>query len=189
MEHILITSFEPFNNETTNSSLEVLRLIDRDYLIKEILPLSFIDAKNIMEELIVKYKPRFIINLGQYNGDMLRIEKFAHNYQRSLTPDNSGFIIKKGNVYDNKDICLETIIDVETLCEYGFNQGIKSEISLSCGSFVDNTVYYTSLLNNRRKALFINVPQEINEKNNLDKIAFEIATFVDFLHSRILKRW
>ena len=36
MEHILITSFEPFNNETTNSSLEVLRLIDRDYLIKEI---------------------------------------------------------------------------------------------------------------------------------------------------------
>jgi len=195
MERILLTAFEPFNKLQTNSSLEVLNKINRPYLIKEVLPVSYNDAKIMIKKLIEKYHPRFIINLGQAGGESkLRIEKFAMNYTRSNVSDNLGITKNVGRVFDGDfPLALETVINIESLIDEANSKNIDCYLSLSAGGFICNTVYYTSLLLNQRRALFIHLPyfsgQEVKDKTvDLSIIVKNTEFFIDNLYSKIEKR-
>jgi len=194
MDNILITAFEPFNGKEQNSSFEVLNRLNRSFLIKEILPVSYEKSKKIMKELIDKYHPKLIINLGEASGEKkLRFEKYAHNYQRSSIEDNDGVVINKGIVVKDGPICLETVLDIEGLVDNLNEHNIPAYISLSAGSYICNTTYYTSLYENKNRAIFIHLPNYIGQFENaygleLNDMVDYLAYFVDKVHSRMIRR-
>lgn len=161
---ILLTAFEPFDNLNTNSSLEVLKKIELENVIKEVLPVSYTRVKTKMKELVDKHNPDFIINLGQAGGETrLRIEKFALNYTRASIADNDGLLKKKGEVFEKTPLALTTSLDIESIVELANQNNIDSYISLSAGGYICNSCYYSSLYLNNCDALFVHLPYLTNQ--------------------------
>lgn len=76
---LLIYGFEPFGQNRTNISQEVVnRLPDRQDVVKVILPVRFNDS--VIFGIVKKSRPDYILGLGQYpSGEKIRIEKLAKN--------------------------------------------------------------------------------------------------------------
>ncbi len=156
---ILLTAFEPFDNLDTNSSLEVLKNINLDYVVKEVLPVSYERVKVKLKEATDRHHPDFIINLGQAGGEkMLRIEKFALNYTRASIADNDNDLRKKGLVFEDGPLALTSNLSIEDILDKAKEDNVESYISLSAGGYICNSCYYTSLYLNDGNALFIHLP-------------------------------
>lgn len=172
---ILLTAFEPFDNLNTNSSLEVLKQINIDNVVKEVLPVSYNHVKIKIKELIEKHHPDFIINLGQAGGETkLRIEKFALNYTRASIPDNDGTLKIKGEVFEGAPLALTTTLDIESIVDDAKNDQIDSYISLSAGGYICNSCYFSSLYLNNGNALFIHLPYLLNQVEGKNGVEVEI---------------
>ena len=75
---ILVTSFAPFNNRSTNTSNEVMNLLTSE-VDKITLPVSYEKAPMIIDQAINDYHPDFILALGEANRTItVEIEKYAH---------------------------------------------------------------------------------------------------------------
>lgn len=172
---ILLTAFEPFDNLNTNSSLEVLKQINIDNVVKEVLPVSYNQVKIKIKELIKKHHPDFIINLGQAGGETkLRIEKFALNYTRANIPDNDGILKTKGEVFESAPLALTTSHDIESIVDDANIDKIDSYISLSAGGYICNSCYFSSLHLNNGNALFIHLPYLSNQVEGKNGVELEI---------------
>lgn len=187
---ILLTAFEPFDGLGSNSSLETMKLIECENIIKLTLPVTYKGAREILISKIKEYKPDFIISLGQAGGDSkIRLEKFGLNYTRGRIPDNDGVLLKTGRVSEEGALAYTTSIDVETLTDL-INDTIPSYLSLSAGGYICNTVYYTALECNNNNSLFIHLPYYTNQGDTLTpnmslfdmKRAVEIA--IEFITNR-----
>ena len=90
---ILITAFEPFNNDTVNPSEEILKNIDG---CKVMLPVSYNRVEEVLDDAICKYNPDFILSLG-YAGSRseISIEKCAYNLMKASIKDNYGTLLDK----------------------------------------------------------------------------------------------
>jgi pyroglutamyl-peptidase len=190
---ILLTAFEPFDNLPTNSSLEVLKRINIDNVIKAELPVSYERVKIKLKELVDEYHPDFIINLGQAGGETkLRIEKFALNYTRATIADNDSDLRLKGEVFKGEELAKTTILDIEELVRISNLDNHECYISLSAGGYICNTTYYTSLYLNNNKALFIHLPYftgQIENKNtvSLDKMVEDTTYFAQKVIEEVSK--
>lgn len=172
---ILLTAFEPFDNLNTNSSLEVLKQINIDNVVKEVLPVSYNQVKIKIKELIKKHHPDFIINLGQAGGEAkLRIEKFALNYTRASIPDNDGILKTKGEVFVGAPLALTTSLSLESIVDDAKIDQIDSYISLSAGGYICNSCYFSSLHLNNGNALFIHLPYLSNQVEGKNGVELEI---------------
>lgn len=172
---ILLTAFEPFDNLNTNSSLEVLKQINIDNVVKEVLPVSYNQVKIKIKELIKKHHPDFIINLGQAGGETkLRIEKFALNYTRASIPDNEGILKTKGEVFEGAPLALTTSLSLESIVDDANIDKIDSYISLSAGGYICNSCYFSSLHLNNGNALFIHLPYLSNQVEGKNGVELEI---------------
>lgn len=172
---ILLTAFEPFDNLNTNSSLEVLKQINIDNVVKEVLPVSYNQVKIKIKELIKKHHPDFIINLGQAGGETkLRIEKFALNYTRASIPDNDGILKTKGEVFVGAPLALTTSLSLESIVDDAKIDQIDSYISLSAGGYICNSCYFSSLHLNNGNALFIHLPYLSNQVEGKNGVELEI---------------
>lgn len=172
---ILLTAFEPFDNLNTNSSLEVLKQINIDNVVKEALPVSYNQVKIKIKELIENHHPDFIINLGQAGGETkLRIEKFAINYTRASIPDNDGILKTKGEVFEGAPLALTSTLDLESIVDEANIDHIDSYISLSAGGYICNSCYFSSLYLNNGNALFIHLPYLLNQVDGKNGVELEI---------------
>ncbi len=190
---ILLTAFEPFDNLNTNSSLEVLKHINIDNVVKEVLPVSYNQVKIKIKELIAKHHPDFIINLGQAGGETkLRIEKFALNYTRASIPDNDGILKTKGLVFESAPLALTTTLDLESIVDDAKKDQIDSYISLSAGGYICNSCYFSSLYLNNGAALFIHLPYLLNQVDGKNGVELEILVknttyFIEKIIEKIMK--
>ncbi len=190
---ILLTAFEPFNNLNTNSSLEVLKNINIDNVVKEVLPVSYTRVKTKIKELIDKHHPDFIINLGQAGGETrLRIEKFALNYTRASIADNDGLLRKSGEVFENGVLALTSKLDIESIVEEANKDSIDSYISLSAGGYICNSCYYSSLYLNNENALFIHLPFLSNQVEgkpgvDLDTLVKNTTYYIEKIIEKLMK--
>src|SRR5690554_756725 len=110
MKKILITAFEPFDNQKENSSLEVIKSLGLNY---KVLPVLY--QKEIYEKLLLEEKPDILLLCGQAGGrDSITIEQVAINMQYSKTKDNNG-VIKLGEkiIEEGKDAYFATIPSLE----------------------------------------------------------------------------
>ena len=69
---ILITGFEPFDNEPINPAWEAVKLlpdcIDGHEVVKKMLPCVFVKAGDVLDSYIEEVQPDFVFCIGQAGG-------------------------------------------------------------------------------------------------------------------------
>ncbi|MBO4929342.1 MAG: pyroglutamyl-peptidase I, partial [Clostridia bacterium] len=92
---ILITAFEPFQQETTNATMAALSLLpDRlcgVTLEKRVIPVVFGEAIDAVTKLVDDLQPDAVVCLGQASGRAdITPERVAINVMDARIPDNAG---------------------------------------------------------------------------------------------------
>ena len=166
MKKILITGFEPFGDESINSSWEaVLRLADRigEFdVVRLLLPVSFKDVANTVIKVANEIAPDIILCIGQAGGRCaITPELVAINLRYASIPDNCGYMPKDEQVIlGGKEACFSTI-PARHIAEAISAAGISSTLSYSAGAYVCNDVFYTLLSHfegSKTSVGFIHVP-------------------------------
>lgn len=167
-KRILLTGFLPFGGETINPAQEIVETIKIDRsdveLHKAILPVSFLQSKKILEELLTEIKPDAVLSLGQSGGcSEIKIERFSINLNDTCKPDNDGDIPFERKIYADGANAYFASIPVKKIVSNIRENGIPSILSNSAGLYVCNNVMYTALhfIESHKlssKAGFIHVP-------------------------------
>ena len=170
---ILITAFEPFDNNETNYSLEVLNKIKlREEIKKIILPVEYYESFNELKKIIEEENPLVIILLGEARSyDKVSFEVIGIN-EVSLKPDNKGFIPRDTKLVLNEVDGLFSSLDFNLFESSFLEVNTKINRSYSAGTYVCNALLYQTLLYLREnkkttKCGFIHIPdllkQDLNE--------------------------
>lgn len=169
MARVLVTGFEPFSNNSTNISGDLVKTLGkdlivgdpwseiRDYELKdievkldtEILSVDEYGAKLTSEMLSFGGQWDAIIHLGLCQSCQIpRIELMAHKIIDMKIKDNSGRQLRQHSIgsIDHKSTVNSNLI-------FTNNATINAEISFDAGKFVCNETYYNTL-------------SKINEVNN-----------------------
>ena len=130
---ILVTFFEPFAGNSLNSSCEVAKLlpdsIDGSLIVKEMLPVNFMSAGEMLRSLIELHSPDVVLSLGQspkYAG--LSIERVALNLMDSVKPDNDGFVPANEPIHSDGDTAYMTTFPVRLLADACNRKGIAAKV-------------------------------------------------------------
>lgn len=154
---ILITGFEPFNNNQINPSMLVLEKLKNKYNTC-LLPVSYKNTPLILANKIDEIKPDLIILLGLAdNRTNISLELIGINYIGANIPDNDNLLIKGQIYHPNLPDGLITNIDINNLITILENNNIKANLSLSAGTYLCNLAYFTAL-NYTKNSLFIHLP-------------------------------
>lgn len=165
---ILLTGFVPFGGETVNPAqliVEALELQRPDVdLHKAILPVSFLQSKKIMEDLITEIEPDAILSIGQSGGcSEVKVERFAINLNDATKSDNDGDTPFERKIYEDGENVYFASIPTKEIVRNIREMGIPALLSNSAGLYVCNNVMYTALhciKSYQRSAMagFIHVP-------------------------------
>jgi pyroglutamyl-peptidase len=144
---ILISAFEPFNNEKINASLESVRLIKSNIsnfkIEKIILPVVFGKAIKILDKKIEESNPDIVISTGEAGGRAkISIERVAINVNDALIKDNEGNKPKDEKVFKDGKNAYFSLLPVKKILKELIRNSIPAYISNSAGTFVCNNVMY-----------------------------------------------
>lgn len=171
MKKLLVTCFEPFGGEDTNSSMIVTERLSPPEgweLHRIILPVVFsLGARKVMEEA-GKFRPDVILLTGQAGSrSYVSVEAMGRNIRNASIPDNSGNMPVNEKIAPGGDEAVATGVDAEAVVEEIRKHGISSRLSTDAGSFVCNDVYYSVLKYLRSTGadiLFVHLPYVYDEK-------------------------
>lgn len=168
---VLLTAFKPFNNETSNFSIDVLNKINNpDKIILDVV------YNKCYEDLTSEFNLDefdFIIALGEArNRKEIMVELTAKNICNAKIEDNNKNLLINTPIKENEIDQLHTKVDTNKF---------KDLISFSndAGTFVCNNLYYHLLYNYPTKSLFIHIPYSNND--DLIKHALKIEQIIKLL--------
>lgn len=181
MNKVIVTAFEPFGIIPTNSSLEILKVLPKDYQ-KVVLPVSYHKCDTLLKNLLLEQKPDYLLLLGQaQNRRTISLEQGAINLINTPTRDNDGnfylnqFIKEEGHAgYFN------TIQASELVEKLASTYPIS--LSYSAGVYVCNYAFYLALYYVNKfklptKVGFIHFPLYHHQTED-DSLALELDTMV-----------
>lgn len=162
MQNILLTGFDPFDEEDINPASEIIRELSeeeiKNYKMNTVeVPTERYRSVKIIEQKIDELNPEIIISLGQAGGrTAISIERIAINIDDYRIEDNNGNqpIDEKINL-DGPAAYFSTLPVKAIVKELHYN-GVPAEISNTAGTFVCNHVMYGVLDYVKRKGLNIN---------------------------------
>ena len=117
----LITGFEPFGGDSTNSSQETVKAVSCDgvddvEVVTGILPVSFKRVEEAISGLIEEADPDVVIMLGQSGkSDCIKIERVALNLMDSSKGDNDGYSPDEEAICPDAPIAYFTKMPVKAL--------------------------------------------------------------------------
>lgn len=151
MKRLLLTGFEPFGGFNTNPSDIIAQefngeTINSIQVIGATILLRYKEIQGQITDLINKYKPDFIINMGQATRPAISIEKVAINladasrvaYNCGSKPDEESLIPEGPDGYFST-------LPVKKLVKYLEKNNIPSYVSHSAGTFGCNQIMYYTL--------------------------------------------
>lgn len=146
----LITGFEPFGQETVNSSWEAVKVLPKKIesakVIKECLPVSFKGAVEKLEQLIELHHPDVVLNVGQSAGRYeINVERIAINMADSKKGDNDNYCPKEYKIHTDAPNAYFSNLPVSKLVEAIQNAGIPAVVSNSAGLYVCNSVFFSAM--------------------------------------------
>ena len=161
---ILLTGFEPFGGAATNSSWQaVRRLSGIPGLVTAELPVEFGRSTDVLGALIAEHQPAVVIAVGVAAGrSSVTPERVAINLEDARIPDNAGGQPRERAIVAGGPAGLFSALPVARIAGAILAAGIPSEVSLSAGTYVCNSVMY-SLLSDLDDGViggFIHVPAE-----------------------------
>lgn len=181
---ILITGFEPFGGESLNPSQILLEKLQRDSAFLgradfALLPVSFVDAKPKLEEILLHNTYNRVFLLGQAGGRAtVCLEQVALNWMGGVR-DEAGYLPEDGAIEALAPAAYISDLPLRALAEKLKGEGFPVSVSLTAGAFLCNFVYFTAcqILEKQgrgARALFVHVPylpeqvQAKPEKASLD---------------------
>lgn len=159
---ILLTGFEPFGQLKENPSQIVAEALgDKEwdnakshYLI---LPVEFMAAKKKIADFYQKNGvPDIILHFGVAKSrNTLTLERFAVNMMDTENGDNIGYFPDEFPVITNAPLAYRTTIPCKRIMQHLRCNGYEAKLSNSAGTYVCNTVLFTSLhfLSNNRTGI------------------------------------
>ena len=166
MKKLLITGFEPFDNEKINPSfIAVESLGDQigDYSVSKLrLPVVFGLAAEKVLAAAEDLKPDVILCIGQAGGrDAITPEAVAINLRHGRIPDNSGYKPNDEPIIEGGCAAYFSTLPVRKIAESIEREGIAARVSYSAGVYVCNDLLYLLLRNfenTKTRVGFIHVP-------------------------------
>ena len=168
MQTVLLTGFEPFDNDLVNPSWEAARELDGVQvsegvqIVARCLPCAFATAGEYLAQLISELKPAMVIATGLAPGrSEISIERVAININDARIPDNLGQQpIDTAVVVDGPAAYFSTL-PIKAIVKALRDAGFAAAVSQTAGTFVCNQVFY--LLQHRLagagvRSGFIHVP-------------------------------
>jgi 8-oxo-dGTP diphosphatase len=147
---ILVTGFTAFSTHDGNISQSIMEEISNsglDGLDVETMLLTVDEAgsKAVARELLAGAEYRAIIHLGFSDGsERIRLERYGRNENRMTVPDNSGRLVKRGEILNNAPERIQTNAPVHVLDEE-FGNDVNVIWSEDAGGYVCNETYFRTL--------------------------------------------
>ena len=145
---LLVTGFEPFGGEETNSSELVARALHGQVIggltvVSVVLPCVFATAPGALQQALEQWQPRLVLALGQAAGrNELLLERVAINVMDAPIEDNAGQQPTDVPVIVDGPPAHFTTLPVKAMVNAMRNAGLPAGLSNSAGTFVCNQVFY-----------------------------------------------
>ncbi|MDO5733707.1 MAG: pyroglutamyl-peptidase I [Eubacteriales bacterium] len=148
---ILLTSFDPFNQETINPAREaVLKILAeskyKDKLVHLPIPTEFKQSKSLIEEHLSRERYAAILAIGQAGGRFaISPERVAINISDAGICDNAGYRPVDEPVISDAPAAYFSTLPLKEMIAAAKAAGIPAALSNSAGTFVCNALMYTIL--------------------------------------------
>ncbi len=176
---VLITGFDPFDDEAINPAWEAVNalpdVIDGIEVIKVQIPTVFKKSAKKLFETIEAVKPDAVICVGQAGGRFdFNVERIAINVDDARIPDNEGKQPIDEKIFEDGENAYFATLPIKAMVEEARKAGVPASVSNTAGTFVCNHImysllYYISKNNLNIRGGFIHVPyiaqQVIGKKN------------------------
>lgn len=149
MRTILLTGFEPFDQDVMNPSWEAVRQLDGMQLDDDVqivarrLPCAFATAGEYLTQLVDELCPVMVIatGLGPGRSD-ISIERVAINVNDARIPDNLGAQPIDTAVVVGGPAAYFTTLPIKSMVKAVREAGVAASVSQTAGTFVCNQVFY-----------------------------------------------
>ena len=175
---IILTGFGPYGKYTTNLSSEIVKNLQDDKLIfqivRKIIPVSWTQSIKTYKKLLsnLKSHPKLVILLGIHSNTKIHLEKFGWNFKFGDDIENK---IKFAPIKINSPPWIKTILNLDLLYS---NLKDKKQISISFfpGFYLCNYLYYWALYlsNKMYPVIFIHIP----DKGRKNEVTVKIETIL-----------
>ena len=144
---ILITAFEPFQQETINATMEALSLLPDSVcghtLIKRTIPVVFGKAVEAVTALVDDLRPEAVICLGQASGRAdVTPERVAINVMDARIPDSAGEQPADAPIREDGPAAYFSTLPVKAMVQAMKEAGVPASLSNTAGTFVCNDLMY-----------------------------------------------
>jgi len=187
---VLVTGFEQFGGDATNSSQEIARRlhgsVSRGHqVVGAVLPCVFGASIRELQRLVRATKPTLVVSLGQANerGEITP-ERVAINLDDARIPDNAGLQPADRKIVARGPVAYWSSLPVKAIVAALREQGIQSSVSHTAGTFVCNHVFYGLMRSLSRPAArgmrggFIHVPRLV-QAGVLSGAGWSLGSMVD----------
>ncbi|MFO2465681.1 pyroglutamyl-peptidase I [Pseudomonas sp. 15FMM2] len=201
MRTVLLTAFEPFDQDVINPSWEAVRLLDGVPLGDEIrivarqLPCAFATAGVGLNQLLLKHAPDLVIatGLGPGRSD-ISIERVAININDARIADNLGEQPIDTPVVPDGPAAYFSTLPIKAMVAALRDAGIAASVSQTAGTFVCNQVFYClqhALAGTGVRSGFIHVPYLSEQlEHGVPRLAsMPLAMLVEGLRVAVMTAW
>jgi pyroglutamyl-peptidase len=148
MRTVLLTGFEPFENEPINPSWEAVRALDGERIgdavvVARQLPCVFGVAIDAMDALLRELEPAVAIAVGQAGGRMeMSVERVAINVDDARIADNAGAQPIDTVIAAQGPAAYFSTLPIKAIARDMRAAGVPAAVSQTAGTFVCNHVFY-----------------------------------------------
>ncbi len=164
---VLLTGFEPFNQEPINPAWEAVRALDGwrgDGFAVQVrqLPCVFGDALDAVRAAVSELRPALVIAVGQAGGRVdMSVERVAINVDDAPIPDNAARQLVDAPIVVDGPAAYFSTLPIKAIVRGLKQGGIPASVSQTAGTFVCNHVFYGLMHHTAGMALkagFIHIP-------------------------------
>lgn len=145
---VLVTGFEPFDNDPLNPSWEVARALEGwdcgGATVRAVqLPCVFGLAAERLDEALAQWRPRLVVGLGLAGGRTeWQPERVAINCDDARIPDNAGRQPVDTAVVPGGPAAYFSTLPIKAIVQALRAAGLPASVSNTAGTFVCNHVFY-----------------------------------------------
>ena len=183
---ILVTGFDPFEDEPINPSWEAVRRLPDEVagaeVVKVQIPTVFGKSAEVVHDAIVEYDPDVVVSVGQAGGrSAMCPERIAINVDDGRIPDNEGKQPIDSPVREDGPPAYFTLLPVKAMVTAMREAGIPAIVSNTAGTYVCNHIMYQVLYMIDRefpgkRSGFVHVPytpQQVIDKPGVPCLSIE----------------
>lgn len=144
---VLITGFDPFDNDSVNPSWESVSRMKEEIaganIVKLQVPTVFHRSIQVIREAIIRERPDVVLSVGQAfgRGDITP-ERVGINISDASIPDNEGNQPTDEPIFADGDDAYFSTLPVKAMVARIQACGIPASVSTTAGTFVCNHVLY-----------------------------------------------